>query len=74
MTIVELSEVLGNRVRIAQDTSLSDEERLKEMAASQQIVSLAKQMINAADVVLRIDKLQAEGKFDESSSAVRIRG
>lgn len=74
MTIIELSNILGERVLIAQNTSLSDEERMKEMAASQQIVSLAKQMINAADVVLRVEKLHAEGRLDDSSSAVRIVG
>lgn len=67
MTLLELQEVLGERIRIANDASLSPEVRKKENEISQTIASLAKQVINNADVVLRADKLVAEGKLQNSN-------
>jgi hypothetical protein len=63
MTLTELQEILGERIRIANDDTRSLEDRKKEAEISQTISSLAKQMINNADVILRTDKLVAEGKF-----------
>lgn len=67
MTLLELQKILGERIRIACDKSLSVEERRTETEISQTIASLAKQMINNADIVLRTDKLAAEGKLSESN-------
>lgn len=67
MTLLELQEVLGERIRIANDASLSPEVRKEENEISQTIASLAKQVINNADVVLRADKLVAEGKLQNSN-------
>lgn len=67
MTLIELQKILGERIRIAQDKSLSIEERVRETELSQTISSLAKQMINNADVVLRTDKLVVEGKLQNSN-------
>ena len=66
MPLMELQKILGERIRIASDNTLSVDERRKETELSQTISSLAKQMINNADVVLRTDKLVAEGKLKES--------
>ena len=66
MTLMELQKILGERIRIASDNTLSVDKRRKETELSQTIFSLAKQMINNADVVLRTDKLVAEGKLKES--------
>lgn len=66
MTLVELQKILGERIRIATDHTLTIEERIQETGISQTISSLAKQMINNADVVLRTEKLIAEGKLKES--------
>ena len=66
MTLMELQKILGERIRIASDNTLSVDERRKETELSQTISSLAKQMINNADVVLRTDKLVVEGKLKES--------
>lgn len=66
MTLLELQNILGNRIRIAIDPDLSVEERREETEISQTIASLAKQMINNADIVLRTDKLVAEGKLQYS--------
>lgn len=49
MTLVELQRVLGERIRIATDHTLTIEERIQETGISQTISSLAKQMINNVD-------------------------
>ena len=67
MTLLELQEVLGQRIQIATDSTLTIEERKRETEISQTISSLAKQMINNADVILRTDKLVAEGKLQNSN-------
>lgn len=68
MTLMELQDILGERIRIASDTSLTPEKRKQENDISQTIAFLAKQMINNADVVLRTDKLVAEGKLINSNA------
>lgn len=67
MTLMELQNILGERVLMMNNTEMSIEERKKEAEISQTISSLAKQMINNADVVLRTEKLVAEGKLQNSS-------
>lgn len=67
MTLTELQVILGERIKIAVDDSLGSEDRKRESEISQVVVSLAKQMINNADVVLRADKLSAEGKLQNSN-------
>ena len=67
MTLLELQKILGERIRIANDSELNLEDRKKENEISQTISSLAKQMINNADVVLRTDKLVSEGKLQDSN-------
>ena len=72
MTLVELQQVLGDRIRIAMDDTMPLEQRVKETEISQTISSLAKQMVNNADVVLRAEKLIQEGRLRESSIAQMI--
>lgn len=67
MTLIELQEILGERIRIAVDKEMSMEDRKKETELSQTISSLAKQMINNADIVLRTNKLVAEGALKNST-------
>ena len=67
MTLIELQKILGERILLATDKSLSPEERKRETEISQTISSLAKQMINNADIVLRTDKLIAESKLKDSN-------
>lgn len=67
MTLLELQSILGERIKVAIDTSLSQEDRVKESEISKAIASLAKQMINNADIVLRTDKLVSEGKIQNSN-------
>lgn len=66
MKLTELQEILGERIRIAIDKDLTMEEKKEETLLSQSISSLAKQMINNADIILRTDKLISEGKLKNS--------
>lgn len=68
MTLLELQKVLGERIKIANSKDVDAETRKTENETSQVIASLAKQMINNADVVLRAEKLVAEGKMKKTSS------
>ena len=67
MTLMELQKVLGERIAITNDLAMGEEERKKENEKSDMIARLAKQMINNADVILRTDKLIAEGKLQDST-------
>lgn len=68
MTLLELQDVLGERINISKNMHGMDEEtRKKENETSELIARLAKQMINNADVILRTDKLIAEGKLQNST-------
>lgn len=67
MTLIELQDILGRRIEIATNNDLTTEERQKEAEISQTISSLAKQMINNADIVLRAEKLVYEGKLRGSN-------
>ena len=68
MTLIELQKVLGERIEIANNKDLDAETRKNENDTSQVIASLAKQMINNADVVLRAEKLVSEGKLKKNSN------
>ena len=68
MTLVELQKVLGERIEIANNRDIDADTRKTENETSQVIASLAKQMINNADVVLRAEKLVSERKLKKTSS------
>lgn len=68
MTLLELQKVLGERIEIANQANVDEKTRKANNDTSQVIASLAKQMINNADVVLRAEKLVAEGKLKKTSS------
>jgi len=67
MTLIELQKILGERVTIALDSAMSMEDNAKESEKSEIIARMAKQMINNADIILRTDKLRAEGKLINSA-------
>ena len=67
MTLIELQEILGERINIAINKEMSFEDKKQETELSMTISSLAKQMINNADIVLRTNKLVAEGKIKNST-------
>lgn len=74
MTLLELQQVLGERIEIANDMAMGDDERKQENEKSEIIARLAKQMINNADVVLRTDKLIASGSLNKNSTISKIVG
>lgn len=73
MTLTELHDILGENVRAIHTANLQDEESAKIIEKSEAISRLAKQMINNADIILRTDKLVAEGKLT-NSVIVRVVG
>lgn len=66
MTLLELQNILGERIKIAMDETMKPQDRMRANEQSEIIARLAKQMINNADVVLRTNKLQDEGKVRNS--------
>lgn len=66
MTLTELQDKLGEQINLISDERTPYEEKKKIADMAMTISSLAKQMINNADVVLRTEKLVAEGKLKGS--------
>lgn len=62
MNLMELQNVLGERVKVTLRDDLTTEQRQTENEQSALIADLAKQMINNADLILRAEKLQAQTK------------
>lgn len=67
MTLYELQKKLGEQIELITNPEIPVEERKKIADTASVVSSLAKQMINNADVVLRTEKLIAEGKLTEST-------
>lgn len=66
MTLYELQEKLGEQIELITDKSTPYDARKRLADVAQTVSSLAKQMINNADVVLRTEKLVADGKLRDS--------
>ena len=73
MTLTELQVKLGEQIELITDKTTPFEARKRLADVAQTVSSLAKQMINNADVVLRTEKLIAEGKLKESAIEQLIR-
>lgn len=67
MTLIELQEKLGEQIDLLSDKETPHKAKKELADVAMVISSLAKQMINNADVVLRTEKLAAEGKLKDSS-------
>ena len=72
MTLVELQNILGDRINIALRTDLTPEERQTENEQSNLIMGIAKQMINNGDLILRTEKLAAQTKSLQHSIAMKL--
>lgn len=72
MTLLELQGILGDRVRVTLDESLTAEEREIENEQSYIVCNLAKQMINNGDLILRTEKLTAQTKSLKESVAMKL--
>ena len=69
MKLVELQKVLGDRINISLDQTMTPEKRQEENEQSYLIMNLAKQMINNGDLILRTEKLMAQCKTLHESVA-----
>lgn len=67
MTLYELQNKLGEQIEILTNKELTEDEKAKKAQNAMTISSLAKQMINNADVVLRTERLVVEGKLKNST-------
>lgn len=67
MTLTELQNKLGEQIDLLTDKNapFTVKKQLADVAMT--VSSLAKQMINNADVILRTEKLVSEGKLKESA-------
>lgn len=72
MTLVELQNILGERVSITKRDDLTPEQRQQENEQSALIMGLAKQMINNGDLILRTEKLMAQTKNLKDSVIVSL--
>lgn len=72
MTLLELQDILGQRITVTLRKDLTPEERQIENEESQLIVDIAKQMINNGDLILRIEKLAAQTKALKNSAAMQL--
>lgn len=73
MTLFELQAKLGEQIELLTGNDVSLEEKKDLAILAQTVSSLAKQMINNADVVLRTEKLVAEGMLNDSTIQKMIR-
>ena len=67
MTLIELQNKLGEQIELLSDKSTPYQAKKTISEVAQTISSLAKQMINNADVILRTEKLMSEGKLKDSA-------
>lgn len=74
MTLVELQGKLGKLVEDLTDEREPYENKLRVAQTAVVVSSLAKQMINNADVVLRAEKLFADGKLKDSAIIDMVSG
>ena len=67
MTLIELQNKLGEQIEALTNPESSNETKKRAAEIAAVISSLAKQMINNADIVLRRDKMISEGKLKNSA-------
>ena len=74
MTLIELQEKLGKQIEALTDPRepFENKKRIADIAVV--VSSLAKQMINNADVVLRAEKLFSDRKLDDSNIMDMVNG
>lgn len=74
MTLVELQNKLGKLIEDLTDEREPYENKLRIAQTAAVVSSLAKQMINNADVVLRAEKLFSDRKLKDSAIADMVSG
>ena len=74
MTLVELHDVMGDRIKITLKKGLTPEERTTENEQTRLILGVAKQMINNGKLILEYEKALAQAKTLEKSVLADIIG
>ena len=74
MTILELQKILGDRIRITLSDDLTTEQRKIENEQSALVMNIGKQMINAADLVLRHETNEVKSKSLTNSKMSKVIG
>lgn len=74
MTLIELQEKLGQQIDDLTDPRVPFESKKKLADIATVVSSLAKQMINNADVVLRAEKIFSERKLGDSNIMEMVNG
>lgn len=74
MTLIELQEKLGQQIDDLTDPRVPFESKKKLADIATVVSSLAKQMINNADVVLRAEKIFSEQKLGDSNIMEMVNG
>lgn len=72
MTLSELNDKLAEQIELLTGETKTWAEKKNIMESAMVVSSLAKQMINSADVMLRTGKLVGEKKVAEDSSIARF--
>ena len=62
MTLIELHDVMGERINVTLDDTLSPEDREIENEQTKIVVGLATQMINNGKLILEYEKALAQAK------------
>lgn len=74
MSLMELQNVFGERIRLTLAEDKTPEERAKDNEQSYLIVNLGKQMINNGQLILAIEKLAAQNKSLEEQISYKLIG
>ena len=74
MTLVELHDVMGDRIKATLKTDLTAEERTIENEQTKIIIGVAKQMINNGKLILEYEKALAQAKTLQKSVLADIIG
>lgn len=62
MTLIELHDVMGDRIKVTLNNNLTAEERTIENEQTKIIIGVAKQMINNGKLILEYEKALAQQK------------
>lgn len=74
MTLVELHDIMGDRIKVTLNNELTTEERTIENEQTKIIIGLSKQMINNGKLILEYEKALAQAKTLKHSVLADIIG
>ena len=74
MTLVELHDVMGDRIKTTLKNDVTPEERTIENEQTKIIIGVAKQMINNGKLILEYEKALAQAKTLQKSVLADIIG